>query len=669
MTTLNLVAKQDYLEKVARTRDPIRAIAEFVWNSLDADATRISVEFGRNGLGGIEEIVIRDNGTGISHSHAARDFGNLGASWKRETIKSPGFQRALHGKEGRGRLRFFSLANRGRWLTVYKEGEAPLAFVIEIAAGALDKCDVSDTAPAPLTATGTVVELAPLKETFDWLLSRQAFLEFNAIFASYVIQYPGVSLFYNGTLVDPDDTIAYSYVFPMRAIVGPHRTLSDLSLKVVEWKSQVDGRKIYLGGENGIVLGSQSAHVTAPGFEFSAYANSAFFQEIAEANLLELDDLTDPDFMYVMEHIRERLGGYFRQRLAERSRGLIEELKSEGAYPYEGDPKDEVERRERDVFDIATYAVSSYSREFKKADTSLRKMTLTLLREAIRHNPDALSHILRAVVNLPKNRQDEFSNLLHKTELGNIISASSLIADRVTVLQVLSSMVFNPAHRSTIKERGELDSLVRDNTWLFGERFHITLPEAGLTRVMERVTEELGSSRPVRRVRKLDGTAGRIDCFLGRSVPHPDQNRREFMVLELKRPALTIGRVELDQLEDYVNALHVQPDFSHTDTYWHFYLVTGDYDHSIVGRITQKDRPVGLFLEKENYRVWVKTWSEIIRECESRLQFIQEKLRIEVSGNEIEERIAILKTSMQRGTTGKVIQFPTEVDDKEVTAL
>jgi hypothetical protein len=208
------------------------------------------------------------------------------------------------------------------------------------------------------------------------------------------------------------------------------------------------------------------------------------------------------------------------------------------------------------------------------------------------------------------------------------------------------------------RERGELDAVVRDNTWLFGERFHITLPEAGLTRVMERVAEELGSGRGTRRVRKPDGATGRIDCFLGRSVPHPDQNRREFIVVELKRPSLKIGRVELNQLEDYVNALKGQPDFARTDTYWNFYLVTGEYDPSIKDRITQKDRPVGLFLENENSRVWVKTWSELIRECEGRLQFIQDKLRVEVSGDEIEERIAVLRNSMQGTQTGRVIPFP-----------
>jgi hypothetical protein len=69
MTTLSLIAKQDYLEKVARTRDPIRAISEFVWNALDADATSISVEFVMNVLGGIQEIVIRDNGVGWDQSH------------------------------------------------------------------------------------------------------------------------------------------------------------------------------------------------------------------------------------------------------------------------------------------------------------------------------------------------------------------------------------------------------------------------------------------------------------------------------------------------------------------------------------------------------------------------------------------------------------------------
>jgi hypothetical protein len=104
----------------------------------------------------------------------------------------------------------------------------------------------------------------------------------------------------------------------------------DLTLRVIEWKPRVTGRKIYFGGESGVVLGSLAANVTAPGFEFSAYAYSPFFNEIAKANLLEFEGLTDPDFARVLEYIRDQLGDYFRQRQAEKSGELIQDLKDAG---------------------------------------------------------------------------------------------------------------------------------------------------------------------------------------------------------------------------------------------------------------------------------------------------------------------------------------------------
>jgi len=182
-----------------------------------------------------------------------------------------------------------------------------------------------------------------------------------------------------------------------------------------------------------------------------------------------------------------------------------------------------------------------------------------------------------------------------------------------------------PEYRHTTRERGELHVIVRDNTWIFGERFHIALSEIGLTRVMERVSQELGGKASKKRVKKTDGSYARLDNFLGRIVPHPDQTKREFIVVELKRPSLKVGRTELDQLEDYVNALMAQPDYSHTDTQWTFFLVTGEYDSSITPRITQRDRPVGLFPKTANSEVWVRTWAELIRDCDARLHFIQDK--------------------------------------------
>jgi hypothetical protein len=91
-----------------------------------------------------------------------------------------------------------------------------------------------------------------------------------------------------------------------------------------------------------------------------------------------------------------------------------------------------------------------------------------------------------------------------------------------------------------------------------------------------------------------------------------------------------------------------QPDFINTSATWNFYIVTSEYDDVVKQRITQDNRPVGLMTDKPNFKVWVKSWAEIIRDCENRLKFVQDTLRIEVSAEEIQNRIADLKSSVMR---------------------
>ena len=78
MVVLTLKAKNDHLQKVAKTSDFVKALAELVWNSLDADATEVNVIFSLNALGGIDSIVVTDNGSGISKERAEHDFESLG---------------------------------------------------------------------------------------------------------------------------------------------------------------------------------------------------------------------------------------------------------------------------------------------------------------------------------------------------------------------------------------------------------------------------------------------------------------------------------------------------------------------------------------------------------------------------------------------------------------
>jgi len=118
-----------------------------------------------------------------------------------------------------------------------------------------------------------------------------------------------------------------------------------------------------------------------------------------------------------------------------------------------------------------------------------------------------------------------------------------LAAASIVALKVLREIVFEPKHRRTIKERGELDVLMRDNTWRFGEGFHLTMAEAGLTQIMDRVSEEIATKR-IRGtpVRKHDGKIGRIDSFMGRIVPNESPDHRDYLLVELPGRQIRLQR-------------------------------------------------------------------------------------------------------------------------------
>lgn len=107
----------DHLEKITRAK-PIQALAELVWNGLDADANKVSVTFEENGLGALDRVTVRDNGTGLSRADAPERFRRLGGSWKKPgATTSEG--RFLHGQEGRGRFKAFAIGGFAEWAVSY----------------------------------------------------------------------------------------------------------------------------------------------------------------------------------------------------------------------------------------------------------------------------------------------------------------------------------------------------------------------------------------------------------------------------------------------------------------------------------------------------------------------------------------------------------------------
>jgi hypothetical protein len=281
-----------------------------------------------------------------------------------------------------------------------------------------------------------------------------------------------------------------------------------------------------------------------------------------------------------------------------------------------------------------------------------------MLRQAIERGPDELQLILKEVLNLPPRKQQELAKLLEEADLGNLISASKLVADRLKFVHGIETLLFDPGSKKLLKERSQLHRMIAENnTWVFGEQFNLTVDDQSLTEVLRKhrklIGDDIAIDAPVKRI---DGKTGIVDLMLSRSVPQSRADEREHLVVELKRPSVKVGADEITQVEKYAYTVADDERFRHLHTRWSFWVISNDLDAFAKVKTRQKDKPRGQISQTDDGRieVWVKTWSEIIAECKARLRFVQEHLQTNVSK---ETSLKYLQETYDKYLTG------VEIDD------
>lgn len=85
---LPLSAGGDLVTRLARERDPVRAVVELVWNAIDAEADTVRVTLARSEMDAIESVTVEDDGHGITSDEVQATFGRIGGSWKALAARS-----------------------------------------------------------------------------------------------------------------------------------------------------------------------------------------------------------------------------------------------------------------------------------------------------------------------------------------------------------------------------------------------------------------------------------------------------------------------------------------------------------------------------------------------------------------------------------------------------
>jgi len=400
-----------------------------------------------------------------------------------------------------------------------------------------------------------------------------------------------------------------------------------VSLEIVEWRMPSE-RRMYFCDGSGFPLDDATPGIQAPGFSFTAYLKSDYFAKLVAENRLEIASLDTPTSKALIA-AKDTMRDHFRRRASEKAAGLVEEWQRENVYPYQGQPTTAIEEAERQVFNVLALNVNHFLPSFQELDEKSKRLQLHLLRHAVQHAPADLSKILIEVLDLPVEKRQELAELLDRTTLAHIISASKIITDRLEFLQGLETLVFDAEFKHAVRERTQLHRIVAENAWIFGEQYHLSVDDQSLTEVLKKHiaarNREVEIDEPVKRA---DGRRGIVDLMFSRNIQLAGSENREHLVVELKRPDVKIDSDAAAQIESYAFAVADDERFRAVPAKWVFWAVSSDVDQIVARKVVQKDRARGILFQDEEQRItiWVKTWSQIVNDCRSRLRFFAEKL-------------------------------------------
>lgn len=620
-------AAQDHLTRYVG-KDPLNGVVELIWNSLDADATLVTVSIDTTSLGAVDVVRVSDDGHGFDATEIKPLFSTLGGSWKKTKSdrRTRSGKRLLHGSKGHGRWKALAIGDRVRWSSVV-EDENGTRTLSELSMSS-PQIDVAYwTGPVSTTDdVGTkVVVTAGMKEPTA-LLAAKAAPRLTAAFALYLEMYPSIAISYRGTLLRPESMQVARETFELDG-GGEH---GPAVLTIIEWNTAVDP-ELALCDADGATLETVSLPTMFSGLHLTAYVAWAGFR--VHQDKLGLGDGEAVDVAHVVGEAREKVREFVRDRRVVDQRSTIETWQDEDVYPFTNEPTGPVELANQAVFNYVAVAAQDALNSIE--NLAAKRLSMQSIKLALESDPGSLEKVIGEVLKLPQDKLAELSELLERTSLTAVIAASRMVTHRLSLLQGLRTLIFDSEISGTVLERAHLHNVIGEAPWIFGEEYATHVSDQSLTALLKEHIAILERDALIGdAVLDDEGKSRRIDFMFGRAL-ELHINRREHLVVEIKRPSVTLRRAEFAQIEDYARVITEDSRFDREAVSWTFVLVGRDVHREVEHRTRSKGKPLGLIADPDGGpEIWVRTWAQIFEECDHRLKFIRNELAYDPTSEE-----------------------------------
>lgn len=671
------------VESAGLPKDYRQSICELVWNGFDAKATTVDIRFDADEVDHIDSIVVSDNGEGIEYGRLSETFGAFLDSIKRVSYQRSSYN---HGKKGKGRFSFATLAARATWHTVYKEGDKFLEYDIVIEKSGKDGYEDRNKAISKRTSTGTDVRLDGLFDVTAYSFVCDDFIDYLAHEFGWFLflnKENGFSLCINGTPITYEHLIAESEVnnLTVRRDDGSSVTFN---ISYVRWSERM-GDKYYFYYLNSEKREAAKKLTTfnnnAIEFHHSVYVQSPFFDDFvltSEGAEQELFGPTsnDPSFRALSKHLQEFVSRkqkhFVRSNAADE---LVAKLEQRGVLPKFGKNRYDAERR-RDFVNVVKELYCVEPKIFKSLKKEQEISLLGFLNLVLDSDQrESVLSIVERLVQLTPAERDELALVLQRTSFAHIVDTVKLIENRFRVVELLKTLVFDLKHFTT--ERGNIQKAIEQNYWLFGEQYHLTAADETFETLLSNYLHLVDGVSEKVKIADYDAKR-RPDIFMcrKRTMPDPqDANGQleENVMVELKRPSVTIGKEQFRQIDDYLEFILKEDRFNSQTRLWRFFVVSNKVDGYIEKQYEAFQDKGKKFLVQQagRYEIYALTWDDVFRSFEVKHSYLLDKLNFdkEAIRSELFSKGVTLSKGGSQIVTEAIIEIasePTKADFQQV---
>lgn len=664
---LQLSVKNQSIESSGITNDYKEAICEYVWNGFEAHATEVNIDYSLNVASGIGTLSISDNGEGIVYNSISDTFGAFLTSQK--NLLS--LKMKSKANKGKGRFSFSAFATGAKWITTYKEPDFDDYKTYEIVLENDKKEVLNYTEPqmSAIKKTGTKVVFNNIfsltSENMAFEVLEPALLKEFAWFL-YLCKGRNLKININGKPIEYEKYINTEYSEKTLTTIDGNR----FEVTLIVWEEAIKEKFCcYFFDSKDEVKNIETTSFNRNTVEFnhSVFVKSDFFdgQECLdtemESNQISL--FTDEDDKKVYKQLKKfiagfiekKIGNYMSQKADDAVRQMIEERKTFPEFsddPYGKMQKQDLEKVTKEIYKLEPKIFYKLKPVQEK---SLLGFLNLLLNSKEREN---VLTIVEQIVELTPEQRQDFSDMLRKTKLENVIDTIKFIQERYKVIELLKAIVFDMPQYAN--ERNHIQKIVQQHFWLFGEQFNLVSADERMKNALEKYINILYGGKDTDSTLDEDAEQERrMDIFLcnNREVETSfGTTLEENIIVELKAPRAILSKKVLRQIEDYMDFVRKQPSFNSEYRRWKFIAVCKEVDEDVKGRYkTFEDRgKVGLVHEIDNYEVYALTWDDIFKSFElrhapllKRLNYDREKLAEELM-NEVKHEDGRNKVNMLR---------------------